>query len=42
METNNMNPDQTAPWVQSDLVPYCLQYRLPKNISRLEKQRQKS
>ena len=26
-----MNPDQ------SDLGPYCLKYRLPKNISRLEK-----
>ena len=25
-----MNPDQTAPMEQSDLVPYCLQYRLPK------------
>ena len=29
-----MNPDQTAPKEQSDLGPYCLQYRLPKNISR--------
>ena len=29
MEANNMNP-----WEQSDLGPYCLQYRLPKNISR--------
>ena len=27
-----MNPDQTAP--KSDLGAYCLQYRLPKNISR--------
>ena len=26
-EVNTMNPDQTAP--QSDLGPYCLQYRLP-------------
>ena len=26
MEANNMNPDQTK---QSDLGPYCLQYRLP-------------
>ena len=34
-----MNPDQTAPkWEQSDLVPYCLHYRLPKNISRREEQ----
>ena len=29
-----MNPDQF--WEQSDLCPYCLQYRLPKNISRRE------
>ena len=29
MEANNMNPDQTAPWEQSDLGPYCLQYKLP-------------
>ena len=29
MEANSMN---------SDLVLYCLQYRLPKNISRLEEQ----
>ena len=29
-----MNPDQTAPWEQSDLGPYCLQYGLSKNISR--------
>ena len=36
----NMNPDQTAPWEQSDPGPYCLQYtcRLPKNISRWEEQ----
>ena len=34
-----MNPNQTkgAVWDQSDLGPYCLQYRLP-NISRREKQ----
>ena len=25
----NMNPVQTAPREQSDLGPYCLQYRLP-------------
>ena len=36
MEANTMNPDQTAPWEQSDLGPYCLQYRLPKNISRVD------
>ena len=29
METNNINPDQTA-----DLGPYCLHYRLLKNRSR--------
>ena len=23
MEANNMNPDQTAAWKQSDLGPYC-------------------
>ena len=33
MEANTMNPDQTAPWEQSDLGSYCLQYRLHKNIS---------
>ena len=33
-----MDPDQTAPKEQSDLGPYCLQYRLPKNISRREEQ----
>ena len=31
-----MNPDQTAPRTQSDLGSYCLQYRLPKYISRRE------
>ena len=36
MESNNMNPDQTAAKEQADLGPYCLQYRLPKNISRRE------
>ena len=30
MESNNMNPDQTAPREQSDLGPYCLKYKLPK------------
>ena len=29
-----MKPDQTAHNEQSDLGPYCLQYRLPKHISR--------
>ena len=41
METNNIDPDQTAPkQKQFDLGPYCLQYRLPKNIiiSRQEEQ----
>ena len=33
-----MNPDQTAPKKQSDLGPYCLQYRRPKTISRREEQ----
>ena len=34
-ESNNVNPDQTAPkGEQSDLGPYCLKYRLPKNKSR--------
>ena len=33
-EANNMHPDQTAPREQSDLDPYCLEYRLPKNIRR--------
>ena len=37
MEANNMNPDQTDP----DLGPYCLQYRLPKNISSHEEQKTK-
>ena len=32
MQANTMNPDQT------DLFPYCLQYRLPKDISRQEEQ----
>ena len=31
MEANTMNPDQTAPWEQSDLGTYCLQFRLPKH-----------
>ena len=38
VDANNMNPDQTAPKEQSDLGPYCLQYRLPKNINRQEEQ----
>ena len=33
-DINNMNPVQTAPKEQFDLGPYCLQCRLPKNISR--------
>ena len=36
-QTNNLNPDQTAR-EQSDLGPHCLQFRLPKNISRRGKQ----
>ena len=34
-----MNPYQTAPKEQSDLGRNCLQYRLPKNISRPEEQK---
>ena len=33
-----MNPDQSAAKEQSDLGTYCLQYRLPKNISRRKQQ----
>ena len=33
MEGNNINPEE-----QSDLDTYCLQYRLPGNISRQEEQ----
>ena len=36
-EANNMNPDQAAPKEQYDLGSYCLQQRLPKNISRQPK-----
>ena len=28
-----MSTDQTVPMEQFDLGPYCLRYRLPKNIS---------
>ena len=35
MEANHLNPDQTD---MSSLGPYCLQYWLPKNISRKRKQ----
>ena len=38
MEANAMDPDQTAPMEQSDRGPFCLQYRLLKNISRREEQ----
>ena len=42
MAANTMNPEQTAPYLlhteQSDQRPYCLQYRLQKNISRREEQ----
>ena len=34
IEANTMNHDQTAPIGQSDLGTYCLQYKLPKNMSR--------
>ena len=33
-----MNPYQTAPTEQSDMGLYCLQYRLPKSISRRKEQ----
>ena len=41
IEANNMNPDQIAPKEPSDLGPYCLQYRLTKNISRRNEQTSK-
>ena len=31
-EENTMNPVQTTPKEQSDMGPYCLQYRSPKYI----------
>ena len=37
-----MNTDQNAPMEQSDLGPYCLQYRLPKRISRQAEQTTKA
>ena len=36
MKADNMNPDQTAPWEQFDLVLYCLSCRVHKYIIRLE------
>ena len=38
MEANNMNPDQTASkrTEHSYLVPYCLQYRLHKQMTGVE------
>ena len=42
MEANNTDPDQTtSKKEQFDLGSYCLQYRLPKNISRQEEQTMK-
>ena len=39
MEANTINPDQNVPkGAVSDLRPYYLQYRLPKNLSRGEEQ----
>ena len=35
MEANNITPDQTAS--KSDLGPYCLQYRLPKQTMSRQK-----
>ena len=40
MEAKYINPDQTAPWDQSDLGPYSFQYRPPKYISRKGSRRQ--
>ena len=37
-----MNPDQTAPGEQSGLGPYCLQYRLLKNIKDMKSRGEKS
>ena len=37
-EGHTMNPNETASKEQSDLSPYCLQYRLLKKISRQVKQ----
>ena len=33
-----MNPDQTAPKIQSALSLYCLQYRQPKYLGRRERE----
>ena len=41
MEANTMNPDQTAPWEQSDLGPYCLQYRLRESRHQIHKWHEK-
>ena len=41
MEANTKNPDLTAPLKQSDLGPYCSQYKLPEYISRRDGRRQK-
>ena len=38
MEANPMNPDQTTPREQSDLGPYCLQYRLSKVCKQIREQ----
>ena len=37
MKANSLIPDQTAPWEQSDLGPYCLQCRPPKYIKAEER-----
>ena len=36
--SDTMSPNETASKEQSDMSPYCLQYRLHKNISRQVKQ----
>ena len=40
MDTNTMNPNQTARKEQSDSGPYCLQFRLPMTLSRIKSRRQ--
>ena len=40
IEANTMNPDHTAPREQSELGPFCLKFRLSKNISRWESRKE--
>ena len=39
MEADTMNPDQTAPWEQSDLGTYCLQCKLHKDHKTFKEQK---